>query len=32
MRPLASADGPAASSPSSPFSPGQLIDLLFFRN
>jgi hypothetical protein len=32
MRPLASTDGPAASSPSSPFSPGQLIDLLFFRN
>lgn len=32
MRPLAGADGPAPGSSSSPFSPGQLIDLLFFRN
>jgi hypothetical protein len=32
MRPVAAADGPAPSSSSSPFSPGQLFDLLFFRN
>jgi hypothetical protein len=32
MRPLAAADGSESGSSSAPFSPGQLIDLLFFRN
>lgn len=32
MRPLVGADSPEPGSSVSPFSPGQLIDLLFFRN
>lgn len=32
MRPLAGARGAAPGPSSTPFSPGQLIDLLFFRN